>query len=214
MDTLSYALVMEELSKVDASASVIVSVNNSLVCFGLEAYGTEKQKEKYLIKLATGEWIGAFCLSEPEAGSDAVSLCAFKVSAVSRCCAAHPECFASGDRLPRRAVVQNRRCQSSCYGKNNEGDAAERQNVGRVRRCRSFLVRATVLRSYSSKASRAGQHQTGAVRQSQQDQDWQISLWVRSAHAFRSGFAIDLLAGHCAIPHVLLQEWTRLTAQL
>ncbi|HCL07659.1 MAG TPA: acyl-CoA dehydrogenase [Flavobacteriaceae bacterium] len=73
MYTLSYALVMEELSKVDASASVIVSVNNSLVCFGLEAYGTEKQKEKYLIKLATGEWIGAFCLSEPEAGSDATS---------------------------------------------------------------------------------------------------------------------------------------------
>lgn len=73
MDTLSYALVIEELSKVDASASVIVSVNNSLVCFGLEAYGTEKQKEKYLIKLATGEWIGAFCLSEPEAGSDATS---------------------------------------------------------------------------------------------------------------------------------------------
>lgn len=73
MDTLSYALIMEELSKVDASASVIVSVNNSLVCFGLEAYGTEKQKEKYLIKLATGEWIGAFCLSEPEAGSDATS---------------------------------------------------------------------------------------------------------------------------------------------
>lgn len=73
MDTLSYALVMEELSKVDASASVIVSVNNSLVCFGLEAYGNEKQKEKYLIKLATGEWIGAFCLSEPEAGSDATS---------------------------------------------------------------------------------------------------------------------------------------------
>ena len=73
MNTLSYALVMEELSKVDASASVIVSVNNSLVCFGLEAYGTEKQKEKYLIKLATGEWIGAFCLSEPEAGSDATS---------------------------------------------------------------------------------------------------------------------------------------------
>ncbi len=73
MDTLSYALIMEELSKVDASASVIVSVNNSLVCFGLEAYGTEKQKEKYLTKLATGEWIGAFCLSEPEAGSDATS---------------------------------------------------------------------------------------------------------------------------------------------
>ena len=73
MDTLSYALVMEELSKVDASASVIVSVNNSLVCFGLEAYGTEKQKQKYLTKLAAGELIGAFCLSEPEAGSDATS---------------------------------------------------------------------------------------------------------------------------------------------
>ena len=73
MDTLSYGLVMEELSKVDASASVIVSVNNSLVCFGLEAYGTEKQKQKYLTKLAAGEWIGAFCLSEPEAGSDATS---------------------------------------------------------------------------------------------------------------------------------------------
>lgn len=73
MDTLSYALVMEELSKVDASASVIVSVNNSLVCFGLEAYGTEKQKQKYLTKLVAGEWIGAFCLSEPEAGSDATS---------------------------------------------------------------------------------------------------------------------------------------------
>ena len=73
MDTLSYALVIEELSKVDASASVIVSVNNSLVCFGLEAYGTEKQKQKYLTKLAAGEWIGAFCLSEPEAGSDATS---------------------------------------------------------------------------------------------------------------------------------------------
>ena len=73
MDTLSYALVMEELSKVDASASVIVSVNNSLVCFGLEGYGTEKQKQKYLTKLAAGEWIGAFCLSEPEAGSDATS---------------------------------------------------------------------------------------------------------------------------------------------
>ena len=73
IDTRAYALVMEELSKVDASASVIVSVNNSLVCFGLEAYGTEKQKQKYLTKLAAGEWIGAFCLSEPEAGSDATS---------------------------------------------------------------------------------------------------------------------------------------------
>ena len=71
MDTLSYVLVMEELSKIDNSCSVIVSVNNSLVCYGLEAYGTEEQKQRYLTKLATGEWIGAFCLSEPEAGSDA-----------------------------------------------------------------------------------------------------------------------------------------------
>src|SRR6056300_898460 len=73
MDTMSYVLAMEELSKVDASASVIVSVNNSLVCYGLEAYGSEEQKEKYLTKLATGEFVGAFCLSEPEAGSDATS---------------------------------------------------------------------------------------------------------------------------------------------
>ncbi|EAR17101.1 MULTISPECIES: acyl-CoA dehydrogenase family protein [Robiginitalea] len=73
LDTLSYVLVMEELSKVDASASVVVSVNNSLVCWGLEAYGTEEQKQKYLPALATGEKIGAFCLSEPEAGSDATS---------------------------------------------------------------------------------------------------------------------------------------------
>ncbi len=71
MDTLSYVLAMEEISKVDNSCSVIMSVNNSLVCWGLEAYGTESQKAKYLAKLATGEWIGAFCLSEPEAGSDA-----------------------------------------------------------------------------------------------------------------------------------------------
>ncbi|WP_435623318.1 acyl-CoA dehydrogenase family protein [Flagellimonas sp.] len=73
MDTLSYVLVMEELSKIDASASVVVSVNNSLVCWGLETYGTEAQKEKYLSRLTTGEAIGAFCLSEPEAGSDATS---------------------------------------------------------------------------------------------------------------------------------------------
>ncbi|SEQ69751.1 Acyl-CoA dehydrogenase [Hyunsoonleella jejuensis] len=73
MDTISYVLIMEELSKIDASASVIVSVNNSLVCYGLEAYGTEEQKQKYLTKLATGEHVGAFCLSEPEAGSDATS---------------------------------------------------------------------------------------------------------------------------------------------
>lgn len=73
MDTLSYVLAMEEISKVDSSASVAMSVNNSLVCWGLEMYGTEAQKEKYLPKLATGEWIGSFCLSEPEAGSDATS---------------------------------------------------------------------------------------------------------------------------------------------
>lgn len=73
MDAISYVLIMEELSKIDASASVMVSVNNSLVCYGLEAYGTEEQKQKYLTKLATGEFIGAFCLSEPEAGSDATS---------------------------------------------------------------------------------------------------------------------------------------------
>jgi len=73
LDAVSYVLVMEELSKIDASASVVVSVNNSLVCFGLEKYGTEAQKQKYLIPLAKGEKIGAFCLSEPEAGSDATS---------------------------------------------------------------------------------------------------------------------------------------------
>ena len=73
LDTLSYVLAMEELSKIDASASVVVSVNNSLVCWGLDTYGTEEQKAKYLPKLATGEHIGAFCLSEPEAGSDATS---------------------------------------------------------------------------------------------------------------------------------------------
>ncbi|NDV17436.1 acyl-CoA dehydrogenase [Muricauda sp. TY007] len=73
LDTLSYVLAMEELSKIDASASVMVSVNNSLVCWGLETYGTEEQKEKYLTPLASGEIIGAFCLSEPEAGSDATS---------------------------------------------------------------------------------------------------------------------------------------------
>lgn len=73
MDTISYVLAMEEISKIDNSCSVIMSVNNSLVCWGLETYGTEAQKAKYLTKLATGEWIGAFCLSEPEAGSDATS---------------------------------------------------------------------------------------------------------------------------------------------
>ncbi|CAN5588960.1 acyl-CoA dehydrogenase family protein [soil metagenome] len=73
MDAVSYVLAMEEISKIDASASVVMSVNNSLVCYGLEAYGTEEQKKKYLTRLATGETIGAFCLSEPEAGSDATS---------------------------------------------------------------------------------------------------------------------------------------------
>ena len=73
LDSLSYVLAIEEISKVDSSCSVIMSVNNSLVCWGLETYGNEDQKKKYLPKLATGEWIGAFCLSEPEAGSDATS---------------------------------------------------------------------------------------------------------------------------------------------
>ena len=73
MDTVSYVLAMEEISKIDASASVCMSVNNSLVCWGLEKFGTEEQKEKYLKPLASGEKIGAFCLSEPEAGSDATS---------------------------------------------------------------------------------------------------------------------------------------------
>ncbi len=73
MDTLSYVLAMEEISKVDASTSVCMSVNNSLVCWGLDKYGSEEQKQKYLIPLAKGEKIGAFCLSEPEAGSDATS---------------------------------------------------------------------------------------------------------------------------------------------
>ncbi|RWX02191.1 acyl-CoA dehydrogenase [Flavobacterium cerinum] len=73
LDTISYVLAMEEISKVDASASVVMSVNNSLVCWGLQTFGSEEQKEKYLSRLATGEIIGAFCLSEPEAGSDATS---------------------------------------------------------------------------------------------------------------------------------------------
>jgi alkylation response protein AidB-like acyl-CoA dehydrogenase len=73
MDTVSYVLAMEEISKIDASASVCMSVNNSLVCWGLEKFGTEEQKQKYLVPLAKGEVIGAFCLSEPEAGSDATS---------------------------------------------------------------------------------------------------------------------------------------------
>ena len=73
MDTISYVLAMEEISKVDASTSVVMSVNNSLVCWGLEQFGNEEQKQKYLVPLAKGEVIGAFCLSEPEAGSDATS---------------------------------------------------------------------------------------------------------------------------------------------
>src|SRR6187431_3452422 len=73
MDAISYVLAMEEISKVDASCSVIMSVNNSLVCWGLQTFGTEEQKQKYLVPLAKGEIIGAFCLSEPEAGSDATS---------------------------------------------------------------------------------------------------------------------------------------------
>ncbi len=73
MDAISYVLAMEEISKVDASCSVVMSVNNSLVCWGLEKFGTEEQKQKYLVPLAKGEIIGAFCLSEPEAGSDATS---------------------------------------------------------------------------------------------------------------------------------------------
>jgi len=73
MDTVSYVLAMEEISKIDASTSVCMSVNNSLVCWGLETFGTEEQKKKYLTPLAKGEIIGAFCLSEPEAGSDATS---------------------------------------------------------------------------------------------------------------------------------------------
>lgn len=74
MDSISYVLAIEEIAKVDASAAVIMSVSNSLICYGLEKYGTETQKQKYLIPLAKGHVIGAFCLSEPEAGSDATAL--------------------------------------------------------------------------------------------------------------------------------------------
>ena len=73
MDAISYAIAMEEISKVDSSCSVAMSVNNSLICYGLEMFGTEEQKQKYLKPLASGEIVGAFCLSEPEAGSDATS---------------------------------------------------------------------------------------------------------------------------------------------
>ncbi|HPS65330.1 MAG TPA: acyl-CoA dehydrogenase family protein, partial [Ignavibacteria bacterium] len=73
LDTISYTLAMEEISKVDASVGVIMSVNNSLVCYGIEKWGTDALKEKYLKPLASGEKLGAFCLSEPEAGSDATN---------------------------------------------------------------------------------------------------------------------------------------------
>lgn len=73
LDAISYVLAMEEISKIDSSVSVCMSVNNSLVCWGLEEFGTEEQKQKYLVPLAKGEIVGAFCLSEPEAGSDATS---------------------------------------------------------------------------------------------------------------------------------------------
>ncbi len=73
LDTLSYILALEEIAKIDAAAAVVMSVNSSLVCWGLNQFGTTQQKEKYLTKLASGEWLGSFCLSEPEAGSDATS---------------------------------------------------------------------------------------------------------------------------------------------
>lgn len=73
MDTISYVLALEEIARVDASAAVIMSVNNSLVCWAIETFGTDAQKEQYLTRLSTGEILGAFCLSEPEAGSDATS---------------------------------------------------------------------------------------------------------------------------------------------
>lgn len=73
MDTISYVLAMEEISKIDSSSSVVMSVNNSLVCWGLEKYGSEEQKRKFLVPLASGQVHGGFCLSEPEAGSDATS---------------------------------------------------------------------------------------------------------------------------------------------
>ena len=81
LDTISYVLAMEEISKVDASASVVMSVNNSLVCWGLQAFGTEEQKQQWLPLLASGQIHGAFCLSEPEAGSDATSQ---KTTAIDR----------------------------------------------------------------------------------------------------------------------------------
>ena len=81
LDTISYVLAIEEIAKIDASTAVIMSVNNSLVCSVIETYGNEDQKQKYLIPLAKGENLGAFCLSEPEAGSDATSQ---KTSAIDK----------------------------------------------------------------------------------------------------------------------------------
>jgi len=74
LDTVTYAMVIEELSRVDASVGTIVSVNNSLVCFGIETFGSEAQKQKYLVPLASGKALGAYCLSEPDSGSDAANL--------------------------------------------------------------------------------------------------------------------------------------------
>ncbi|MFQ5605216.1 MAG: acyl-CoA dehydrogenase [bacterium] len=81
LDTISYVLVVEELSKIDASVGVVCSVNNSLVCYGIEAFGTEQLKQKYLVPLAQGEKLGAFCLSEPASGSDAAAM---KTTAVAK----------------------------------------------------------------------------------------------------------------------------------
>jgi alkylation response protein AidB-like acyl-CoA dehydrogenase len=77
IDSLSYCIALEEIAKADASATVIMSVNNSLVCQLLYLYGSEKQKQKYLTKLASGEWLGAFSLSEPQSGSDASNMRTF-----------------------------------------------------------------------------------------------------------------------------------------
>ena len=110
MDTVSYVLAMEEFSKVDASTSVIVSVNNSLVCWGIETYGNDFQKEKYLRLLATGEKIGAFCLSEPEAGSDATS---------QRTTAIEKEC--GNDVFPTFQVYEGYFEQGGCFDNDSKG---------------------------------------------------------------------------------------------
>ena len=105
LDTISYVLAMEEISKIDASASVVMSVNNSLVCWGLQTFGTEEQKQKYLTRLATGEIIGAFCLSEPEAGSDATSQ---KTTAIDK-----------GDHYLLNGTNKRKHCRClSCYSAN------------------------------------------------------------------------------------------------